>query len=478
MTFQFRTAFVICALVSLFGLHRASAADVMQLSALKKLSVVKQVQQLAPAGPPTVSQPGIFKQRLDHTSLTDSRTFDQRYWITNTLAKSSASPVILYLCGEGACGSSALTFGPLPQIARDHGAYIVSLEHRYYGKSQPFTDLSTSNLRYLSTEQAIEDIRSFREGLRAEKRLTGPWILVGGSYAGALAAYTRSRHPQEFVGALASSASVRPLLDFDNYDLHVATLAGKSCVASLQSALSSVERETETKAGFETIRARFRAESVMRRDDFLYLLSDITSASVQLGLKDEFCKAVADEGVDGLLKMKLKVDSAIEDFSKYASELSTNTDPARHAGSLGMRQWFYQSCTEFGFWQNAYPDVTQSARSKEINRDYHDELCRRLFQLPKASDVSHVERTYFEPLMTSLTSNILFTVGTRDPWRAVGMTSADVVESGPHVRVVEIAGGFHCDDLGVGGTPEVKAAKEIFRQEVRSWLTTGRVSTF
>lgn len=42
------------------------------------------------------------------------------------------------------------------------GAYfkanLVALEHRFYGKSQPFTDLKTENLKYLSSEQALSDI--------------------------------------------------------------------------------------------------------------------------------------------------------------------------------------------------------------------------------------------------------------------------------------------------------------------------------
>jgi hypothetical protein len=37
-------------------------------------------------------------------------------------------------------------------VGASHGAILYALEHRFYGKSQPFDDLATENLRYLSTE--------------------------------------------------------------------------------------------------------------------------------------------------------------------------------------------------------------------------------------------------------------------------------------------------------------------------------------
>jgi hypothetical protein len=38
---------------------------------------------------------------------------------------------------------------------------MVSLEHRYYGTSHPFKDLETKNLEFLTTDQALEDIKYF-----------------------------------------------------------------------------------------------------------------------------------------------------------------------------------------------------------------------------------------------------------------------------------------------------------------------------
>jgi len=49
-------------------------------------------------------------------------------------------------------------------------AKLMTLEHRYYGMSQPFTNeeggWSVENLKYLNSTQAIEDIHAFIEDLR------------------------------------------------------------------------------------------------------------------------------------------------------------------------------------------------------------------------------------------------------------------------------------------------------------------------
>ena len=38
--------------------------------------------------------------------------------------------------------------------AQKFGALLVALEHRFYGESKPTDDLSTDNLRFLSSQQA------------------------------------------------------------------------------------------------------------------------------------------------------------------------------------------------------------------------------------------------------------------------------------------------------------------------------------
>lgn len=71
------------------------------------------------------------------------------------------------------------------------------LEHRYYGQSNPFPDLKDESLRFHTIQQAIDDLEFFAKtvnlpmpGGGAVKPAQAPWVLVGGSYAGALISWT------------------------------------------------------------------------------------------------------------------------------------------------------------------------------------------------------------------------------------------------------------------------------------------------
>lgn len=49
------------------------------------------------------------------------------------------------------------------------------------------------------------------------------WIVVGGSYPGALAAWFKSQYPDHAVGAWSSSGVIHAIEDFRNFDLDIYT---------------------------------------------------------------------------------------------------------------------------------------------------------------------------------------------------------------------------------------------------------------
>jgi hypothetical protein len=59
---------------------------------------------------------------------------------------------------------------------------VFAVEHRYYGESNPTADLSTSNLQWLSSRQALEDLSLFINGMNAKHNLSeqNPWVSWGG----------------------------------------------------------------------------------------------------------------------------------------------------------------------------------------------------------------------------------------------------------------------------------------------------------
>jgi len=44
---------------------------------------------------------------------------------------------------------------------------VIVLEHRYWGMSSPFTELTTENMQYLTLENSIADLTNFGESTSA-----------------------------------------------------------------------------------------------------------------------------------------------------------------------------------------------------------------------------------------------------------------------------------------------------------------------
>ena len=71
------------------------------------------------------------------------------------------------------------------------------LEHRFYGLSNPYPDLSVASLKVHTIQQAIDDLEYFAKNVKLPQPNgdsvapgQAPWVLIGGSYSGALTSFT------------------------------------------------------------------------------------------------------------------------------------------------------------------------------------------------------------------------------------------------------------------------------------------------
>ena len=93
-------------------------------------------------------------------------------------------------------------------LAQVFGGTTVTLEHRFYGESQPFDSLATEHLDLSTSKQALHDLAQSQQWYVAEWNLTGAVFCLGGSYPGNLAAWHRLEFPDLTAGCWSASGPV------------------------------------------------------------------------------------------------------------------------------------------------------------------------------------------------------------------------------------------------------------------------------
>lgn len=160
---------------------------------------------------------------------------------------------------------------------------MVILEHRYWGESSPFLELTVKNLRYLTLENSVRDLGYFAGNFvfadyfddsigngtsSGNTNVKSPWIFTGGSYAGALAAWSAVLDPGAFWAYHASSGVVQAVGDFWEYFSPVLEATPANCSRDLQRVVKFVD-EVLVNGGEgekEALKVRFGLEGLTDGD--------------------------------------------------------------------------------------------------------------------------------------------------------------------------------------------------------------------
>jgi hypothetical protein len=105
------------------------------------------------------------------------------------------------------------------------------------------------------------------------------------------------------------------------------------------------------------------------------------------------------------------------------------------------RSWWYQTCTEVGWWQIA-PQVN-SIRSKRIDLAWHRGVCNQLFGMTTDPDTNATNVYYGGTNIVS--SNIYFTNGIEDPWQWAAIRNT--ISPSLPATVVDCEECGHCVEL-------------------------------
>ena len=194
---------------------------------------------------------GTFDQLIDHNNPSLG-TFKQRYWYSTEYWRGPGSPIYLTTPGEqSATGFNRtwLTSSRLSGLmANRTGGAVIILEHRYWGESSPYEELTVDNLKYLTLEQSLKDLTYFAKKFVPPFDPSGnssadkaPWIFSGGSYSGALAGWLAALEPGTFWAYYSSSGVVEAIGDFWQYFVPVQEATPKNCSSDVNVVIEYVD---------------------------------------------------------------------------------------------------------------------------------------------------------------------------------------------------------------------------------------------
>ncbi|XP_033104960.1 thymus-specific serine protease-like [Anneissia japonica] len=347
---------------------------------------------------------GYINQTLDHFDPLVKGSLQQKYYVVNDFWKKPDGPVFLFIGGEGALSTYFLTDGLITEIAETHGALILGVEHRYYGESLNVDSLKLNNLQYLSSQQALADLAEFHRVI-SDKYSLGPnntWICFGGSYAGDLSAWFRVKYPHLVYAAVASSAPVRAVTNFEAYNdvvktsLSDTTVGGsQQCLSNISSAFKEIQLYLDNNS-LDKLHKDFKLCSPLKSANdyaaFLSNLADPIEGAVQYNTNGTsnsigyICKLISDaQGSPYERAIKLNDDflmatgaDCLESSYLDMVQMINDTNVNKTASGVGERSWTYQTCTQFGFFQTC-DNNTQCPFSSYMGLGLYLDMCRDVF---------------------------------------------------------------------------------------------------
>ncbi|CAH1183467.1 unnamed protein product [Phaedon cochleariae] len=434
---------------------------------------------------------------IDHFSYLHNTTFKLRY-LLNGHYHVKGGPAFVYTGNEGDINMFAQNTGFLFDIAPTFNALIVFIEHRYYGESLPFGNLSLSSpehLRYLTTSQALADFVHIIDHLKNTYFSTTigndtlPFIAFGGSYGGMLAAWLRMKYPHSVLGAIASSAPIWFFGDIVPCEKFYAIITevfekfgGEHCTSIVKASWSVLRNVTSSSKGKDYLSSAWNLCSTLKTssdtDKLIDWVSDIyvnmamtnyhyptdfitplPAYSVKL-----FCDKLTSLNASDSKSLLENLSDALTIYTNYTGKNKCNNINST-SDDLGERAWNYQTCTELimpmcstdkDMFENSAWDMKK-----------HSETCQASYGAVVSRPTWAIQEYGGKNLRYF--SNIVFSNGLDDPWSCGGVLG----NISSKVWAVNITDGAHHVDLRgshPADTRYVKDARKFHVNAIKKWL--------
>jgi len=438
------------------------------------------------------------EQLVDHFSFVNSDTYLEKYLYNDTYWDHDGGPIFFYTGNEADIETFANNTGFMFEIAPEFNALLVFAEHRYYGESMPYGNLSTSDLSYLgylSAEQALADYASLIYYLKnsTEGAQDSPVIAFGGSYGGMLASWFRMKYPHVVDGTLASSApilqfpGVTPCESFDQIVTRVFNDTNPQCAATIKRSWDVILRVGLTEEGREQLATTFSLCRPLRNYvqviDFVDWLTEIYGDVAMVNYPypaffiqplpawpiREMCGHMTDSSEDDAALLE-GVAAAVNVYYNYTGTNMCNDINADSAIAEQEQNWDFQSCAEM-----VMPACSNGVDDMFLPEpwDFEAEVqyCNEIYNITPRRFM--IEMLYGADDISQF-SNILFSNGHLDPWSGGGVLH-NVSDS---VLAYIIQDGAHHLDLRASDPADPQSvidARNFEKRYIQLWIDQARI---
>ena len=413
------------------------------------------------------------EQLVDHDDPSQG-TFIQRYYQV-VPPNSTTKYAILDIGGESDAFYPSGVDDFYEVLSQDlENAVVVTLEHRFFGKSLPKPDLKYETYQKLLTvNQAVQDLITFKNWYQSNVLHSDStkWLLIGGSYSGMLSAIIRSKYPNEFAAALSSSGVVLATDDFKDFDRQIEISLGHQCATAARTARRHIDYLLDNGQADYVLKL-FNAEGVTP-DVFRWVVGEMFSLSPQYGKREAICGPLENTiitGEDPMMALaKFSRDVFAKDdsiYNMYANEYLKNDTNIEHPAA---RSWQWMTCNELAYWQVAPGKTT--LRSPKVTQDFFYQQCRDVFD----ENIPYPDTNKFNTEWGGLQqtgTKIFFTTGSQDPWTHLCVTEEQVPD-GCYAHTIIGPNSGHCSDLhGAQSTDSIDLIKtrQAIRDAFKHWL--------
>jgi len=362
-------------------------------------------------------------------------------------------------------------------------------------------------MTYLTLDNAIHDLTYFASEVKLSfaRHISSnapdvPWVLMGGSYSGALSAWTERVPPGTFWVYHASSAPVEAISDYWAYFLPVQEGMPKNCSKDVSLVIDYMDGvlTNGTVQEIRNLKAMFGLQNVTHNDDFMaalenapwlwqdnqfyenagfFLWCDYIESAVNV------TNATNIPGVEGVGLQKALAGYAtwfktVElpgfcerygyevfngTYNTYCFDTYDPTSPTFTDTSLSNqfnRQWEWMLCNEpFGYWQDGAPINRPTIVSRLVNAEYWVRQCSLFFPPGPESQTFGIakgkteaeENAYTGGWFIDNSTRLIYANGGYDPWREATVSSelrpGGPLQSTAAVPVNVVSSGFHTSDL-------------------------------